>query len=254
MPTWTDSDFDNAQSESGVVHQNTANTDHNDASEITKGYDYQNFSEITPTPVSCWPLHEDSGTTTNDLAGSNNGTNNGATVGQTGILGTTAYDFDGTDDEVDIPDITSLSKFTLTFWIYPRDDSSDQRPFANRANNDFSAQILSSGEMNFRIYNGSFNVGTTGDSVVLNDWSFYAMVWDGSSAELFNNATSEASGSVSNNPGAGGDVHISRPSFALDGKLADVRLYDCALSQSQIQTLYDVVATAGSHTSNKKSL
>lgn len=59
----------------------------------------------TPGLVGYWPLNEPSGTTANDLFGSNDGTTSGATPGATGIVtntGDTAYSFDGTDDVVTI--------------------------------------------------------------------------------------------------------------------------------------------------------
>lgn len=103
--TWeTATDWDNAVSESGVVHESVTNTDHNDATIVKQGYQL-----ASPTPstglLGYWPLHEDSGSTANDVSVNNqDGTINGATVNVSAILGTTGYSFDGTIAEVRIYD------------------------------------------------------------------------------------------------------------------------------------------------------
>jgi hypothetical protein len=70
--------------------------------------------------VSYWKLDESSGTTVTDATGTNSGTVNGPTIGQTGKLGT-AYSFDGVNDYVSIPNSTSLNiqsnLITLSAWV-----------------------------------------------------------------------------------------------------------------------------------------
>lgn len=102
-PTWsTASDWDSPQSETGVHHEQPTGVDWAAADLLEKGYP-SDLSNI----VAYWPLNEDSGTTVNDVVGTNDGSTNGVTQGQSGVLGFTSYQFDGADDDVDIPDASA---------------------------------------------------------------------------------------------------------------------------------------------------
>jgi hypothetical protein len=76
--------------------------------------------------LSYWPLNETSGSTAKDVRGNNDGTINGATMGANGILGNTAYDFDGDNDYVSIYHPTR--PFTVACWANSdvADGSDDQ--------------------------------------------------------------------------------------------------------------------------------
>jgi hypothetical protein len=67
--------------------------------------------------VSYWKFDETSGTTSYDAVGSNDGTITGATINQTGKINT-AYDFDGTDDNVSIsyPVDYKTGNFSVSLW------------------------------------------------------------------------------------------------------------------------------------------
>lgn len=269
MVTFDSTDLDNAVSESGVAHENVQNTEHDNASKLKQGYDYENFNEITPTPAACWPLHEDSGSTAYDLAGNNNGTYNGPTLGQPGILGSTSPDFDGNDDLIDCGDISLVEgtrSFTFTAWVNPDSlsDSENTRIFEN--GNSSSYYLWLDGDRSITgydvvsgFYDGSnFNDVGVGN-ISTGSWSFVAATYNGSSLTGYVNASQTESISVSTSVNSTSEPFqighkYNESATHLNGRLSDVRIYQTALTQSQLQTFYDVVATAGTLTSPYKSV
>ncbi len=67
--------------------------------------------------VSYYKLDETSGTTVYDSHGSNDGTNNGATINVAGKIDK-AYDFDGSNDRIEQVAKVNYGDFTLSSWIY----------------------------------------------------------------------------------------------------------------------------------------
>lgn len=265
LPKYTSTEFDNSNSESGVVHQSVANTDNNNSSVLKQGYDYANFSEISPTPVACWPLHENSGSTVYDVAGSYNGTYSGATLGQTGILGASAVSFDGTDDYANLGDnstLTPTNSLTTTFW-FKTSEAADAFKSISRHNNHFTPLQLNNASegqavpfINGSTYETMFP-WNYGDGA----WHFYAVTFDQSNGtRVFVDTTEVASNSQT------GSLDTNSSNWYLGGAqdagaeytnvdIFDFRLYGgVSLSSSQIQTLYDVVASQGSLTTPYKAV
>lgn len=264
MPSWN---WDESASESGVVHQSTADTDHDDATILKQGYDYANFSEITPDPDHAYPLHEDSGSTANDLAGTNDGSNNGASVGQTGLLGTTSYSFGG-DDYITLPDLSGASSLTISFWCYQETFNAIEHPLTLRSNNlaffrtrDTSSAAGSPNDaMEFGVQDGGGNNVYVATPMTNGEWVHYVGVVYSDEVRLYENgAEVDSDGKQS---GLNSDTYSDAIGYEplgnqryWNGRLADVRFYlDTQLSTSQIQTLYNVVDTTGSWTSTTKSL
>jgi hypothetical protein len=78
---------------------------------------FLNMVSSATLEVAHYTFNETSGTTLIDIAGDNNGTNNGATVNVTGKIGK-AYSFDGTNDAVyiDSTDFSGKGQITLSLW------------------------------------------------------------------------------------------------------------------------------------------
>lgn len=114
MPTWsTTADWDAAQSETGVHHEQPTGTDWAASDTVEKGYPSTGPSATAAGLY--WPFDEDSGTTANDVSGnSEDGTITGAGPAATGTVtgpfGNTAYSFDGTDDQVE------TTTFSIDTW------------------------------------------------------------------------------------------------------------------------------------------
>lgn len=272
MPTWeTATDWDNAQSESGVVHESVTNTDHNDATIVKQGYPYAS-PLFSANLIAYWPMHEDSGSTMNDVSGNNHdGSITGATVGAGGLLGNTAYSFDGTDDWVSVPDSAALdidgtTDMTVTYWIKASSYTG-------------GAVVIGKGD-------SSGGVNNVWDNIVANDglratwqdggsaayayipkssvfdgvWHMISMVTDKTNgtgyfyldASLSESTDISGVGDQSN----GDDVEFMSRQENGDyqsGTMAEPQIIGSALSQSELQTLYDVVQSSGALTTAAKS-
>lgn len=262
MPiTWdTASDWDAAASESGVVHESTANTDHNDAGSVKRGYSAAS-PYLGADLVGYWPFHEDSGTTAYDFSGnSNNGTISGATVGAAGLIDTTAYNFDGVDDAVNFGSLSIADNVSVSVWFkldaLPSTEGNDHYLYSESpASGDFrfALQIDDASDRVRLIYGGSdYSVIDTGSAVTTGTW--YHVVGthnptDG--AALYQDATLMNTGAANTWTSSTGDVMfgIMRSgggTHFFNGSAIDARSYSSTLSSSDVQYLYDVVNTNGS--------
>lgn len=258
MPiTFDGTDLDASASEVGVVHESVANTDHDDANALKQGYPLASPLHATNLD-GYWPLHEDSGTTANDFSGNgNDGTVSGATQGVTGILGTSAYDFDGADDFVGLPSMSNTSALTFDAWanldaasidsgavetIISSDDNNRARIKFDDSNhnNKWAFQINASSNVDI----GSTTTATAGE------WTHIAGAWDGSTMRLYVDANEENTGSQSGSGTGGNSDAIGAlrqdQTQPFDGQIAyAARWAGRALTASEIQTRYDVVDAAG---------
>lgn len=263
MPSWN---WDESASESGVVHQSTADTDHNDATILQQGYDYSSPLQ-SANLLGYWPLHEDSGSTANDISGNNNnGTVSGATLGQTGILGTTAYSFDGTDDEVDTgldSSVEGLYNISITAWVNLNSVSGEDIVCKWGDVFLFNVGDGTNGAPRWAMKDsrGSLTVLDAAATISTNSWVFLAVTYDSPTMRLYINASEDSNSPLSTGGGMNTGTTTARignrdanNNSVTDGRIADVRIYDTALTQTQIQTLYDVVNTAGTWTSTTKLL
>lgn len=86
---------------------------------------FLNMVSSATLEVAHYTFNETSGTTLTDIAGSNDGTNDGATVNQTGKIDK-AYLFDGTSDYVTISNSTSFDfsdeEYTISIWVKASSD------------------------------------------------------------------------------------------------------------------------------------
>lgn len=81
-------------------------------------------------------LDEISGTLYDTSGNGNNGTNNGATYGATGVFGN-AMSFDGTNDYINVPHSSSLllnDNYSIEFWFNPASDVTQWRRFLEKSN------------------------------------------------------------------------------------------------------------------------
>lgn len=255
MASWN---WDEAADREGWVDQSTANTDHDDATVGKQGYDYAAFSEITPDPIACWPLHEDSGSTAHDVSGNNlDGSNSGATLTAAGVVGGSAYSFDGTDDVVSVGDETQLkglSAMTLMAWFYPnsnQDAGIGKWDFGGTGVEYLLRTDGGNDAWHADLYDGSSVYSAEGGTVAENTWQHVALRWDGSTLEIDVDAatvdSTSANISLNTTPQPfeiGRFDDDSDPEY-YDGRMCDVRVYDTRLTDTELQTHVDVVRSPG---------
>jgi hypothetical protein len=196
--------------------------------------------------VAAYSFNETSGTTVTSTTGSNNGTISGATRTSAGRFGR-ALSFDGINDRVNINDSNSLdltNGMTLEAWVRPTALSSWQtvilkeRPgnlvyslYANTNTNRPSIEIATS---------SAYSIQTGSSQLAINTWTHLAATYDGATLRIYVNGIQTGSKAVTGNmltsTGAlriGGNA-VWGEWFA--GLIDEVRIYNRALSQAQIQS------------------
>ncbi len=194
---------------------------------------------------------EGSGNIAYDRSGyNNNGTIYGATWTQ-GISGSALY-FDGVDDYVEIPNDTSLNPlFSLTYcvWIQTSNDVySEQRIISKHHNlygNGYWVDI-DTGYVRARVYTTGFSPATLFYPAAPATWYFITVRYNGARIDLFIDATLvdsvNAEGTIDTNAYnllIGASNHFSGPVNFFHGIIDEVRIYNRALSENEIQRLYN---------------
>ena len=233
--------------------------------------------------VGHWKLDETSGTTAADSSGAGNDGvyTNSPTLG----LSHTPFDdgvelavgFDGMNDYVEVPYDTSLDSpsYTVSAWVYNEDPSStfyngiigtrhvgstygfDLKVEANRVHGDIPADGNSWLDTAVDIRSSDTGTDGQGGRLSLDKWYLVTYVVESAAgtAELYLDADLKRTISLSGTPrfirpgqalrlGVAATVGTSQNEYLL-GRLDDVRLYNRALSASEIQQLYGTSAPAG---------
>ena len=217
--------------------------------------------ESGPEPVAHWPADEGSGTETTDVSGNgNNGALLNGTSWSTGISGT-ALDFDGENDKVDAgnDDLLDMGSgdFTIAYWLKM---GTDQNPYPTIVAKGGGASydigywmIVQYGRIRLFISNGSSRLSARSNVVSITDdtWHHIAAVIDRDGDVSFY-VDGVPSGTYDISAFDGEDISSSKSltmgiwqtssSSALNGELDDIRLYDVALTESNIEIIYDLYA------------
>jgi transcriptional regulator CtsR len=163
-----------------------------------------------------------------------------------------AYSFDGSDDFIEIADSPELNvdQITMTGWIYTDSYKDDQRIISKETGTTMpwsSYTLLLSGtgerQLEFRIGIGGerFRLASTSD-IPLNQWVHVAGIFDGTTMRLYINGqlnnTLSASGVIQDTPNP---IYVGGSQFwprAFDGKLDEIRVYNDALTDTDIFNSY----------------
>jgi PKD repeat protein len=261
----TTSDWDGATTSEGVVHDTAGDRV---ADRLQLGYPTTDAGGSNLTGY--WTLDEDSGTTAVDASGSGyDGDVNGATLGDTGTLGTTAYGFD--DSWVQLDDYPNLDdEITISAWIYTTDNTeSGQRIFVDDASNTggYALSLADSGNTGtVRFYSRGVDPVSldTGNVIENNRWYHVTAVANTTSNErrIYVNGTLEASdtddgysgtwGTDSGAASIGGEVPGGETENRFNGRIDEVRVYNRTLSATEVGTLnrtgYNGTLTTGTRT------
>ena len=193
--------------------------------------------------VAAYAFNEGSGTTVADASGNgNNGTINGATW-TTGQYGQ-ALSFNGSGARVTVNDAATLdltNGMTLEAWVYPT-AVGGWRDVIYKEINDIYYLMGSSQNGSLPSVGGTFATtaafGTT--SLPLNTWTHLAGTYDGAMMRLYVNGVQVSSRAQT------GSIHTSTGVLSIGGdglygqywagRIDEVRIYNRALSQAQIQS------------------
>jgi prepilin-type N-terminal cleavage/methylation domain-containing protein len=237
-----------------------------EASPQIKGYPgvMANGSNLTISPlysttglVGYWPFEEGSGSSTADQSGNGNGGSwNGASLGNNnthyvgGKVGSYAGNFDGSTDYVSVPYSASIAitgPISISAWFKVSSVSATQQALLSRwgTSNSYALIWNSSGvSQNLRFWTTIGNVATAttaGDG----NWHQTVATYNGSVLNLYLDgsiiASQADSGSINDN---GYNLRIGYDgtgfgSAYFPGLMDDVRIYNRALSASEIAALYN---------------
>jgi hypothetical protein len=206
----------------------------------------------TNSQAGVWHLGEDSGDVIDSTSNNNDGTTNGGvTQGVGGQVGQ-AYDFDGSDDSIDIGDRDeklSQDAWTVAAWVKPN-ALKDWGNIVGAAQPNGSylrpgGYISVDADGNLRDYDGSWMISN--GTIAKSEWSFvafqfqsdntYRMFIDGALDTKFNNTSSE-----NHDDGVFYMKHIGKFGSGVgryfNGKIDNVRIYNQALTDDEITTAY----------------
>jgi Concanavalin A-like lectin/glucanases superfamily len=198
-----------------------------------------------PGLVAAYSFNEGSGVTVYDASGNgNNGNIGSASWTSSGKYGS-ALVFDGSSSFVTIPDAPSLdltTGMTLEAWVNPSVNNSTWQDVIYKGDDVYflEGDTSSSGlaAVGGTFYNADSAIYST-HKLPLNKWTFLTATYDQNTLKLYTNGVLVASASdttaisTSSNPlSIGGD-----PIFGqyFEGTIDEVRVYNVALTQSQIQ-------------------
>lgn len=190
-----------------------------------------------------------------DATGVNHGTLMGGAGFAPGKIGQ-AFDFDGVDDYVSVPNHVSLDvdAVTVAAWVRPESLGEIRTSIVWRGR---SVELTTNNSFTF-IWQGTnviWQVGTGGnkitslgsDELPLNQFTHIAGVYSGADYRLYVNGVLTAH--VQNSDGPVGGVHPSIPMFIgasgilgvphryFDGQVDDLRIYNHALTPNEIAAL-----------------
>jgi len=200
-------------------------------------------------PISYWPFDTGTETVAYDVIGSNDGTINEASWA-TGIS-SSALDFDGVNNYVDLPDNDDLrpNHITQAAWVYPGTLGGVNPIIALETltgGNDGAMLMIHNGYIKFYVGTGIDEVQyLSGTITQINEWYHVVGTYDGVEAELWINGqkvdSEPLTGDISYYTSR--DMRIgswdpANPSY-FDGKIDEVRIYNDALSQEEILALYE---------------
>lgn len=241
--TWeTAADWDNAVDENGVVHESVANTDHNDDTTIKKGYSAESPFKSSTLELA-YLCHEDSGTTMNDFSGTGrDGSYSGPTLGNTGLLGTTAPYYDGSDDHAPTADPNISGAGTMAFWLIEDGDIGDTtNPHYSREQGGGDDFMIRDGG-NSSAWTRMNGTDHKGGSISTGTWHFHLSTTDGSGdAEMFLDGSSV--NTMSDNWGDLNtfDLMSQSGNEAVQGRMAGWWLWNDRFTTTEVQNFYDTV-------------
>jgi hypothetical protein len=195
--------------------------------------------------VAAYSFNEGGGTSVADASGSGNGGSIGTAAWSTAGKYGNALSFNGSSARVTVPDSSSLrlsAGMTLEAWVFPTTVNAAWRDVIYKGNDDYYLEATSS---NGRPVGGGTFGGNNGEAygtanLAANTWTHLAVSYDGTTLRFFVNGTQVSSnarsGAIATSSGAlsiGGDALYGQ---YFSGRIDDVRIYNRALTQTQIQT------------------
>ena len=217
--------------------------------------------------VGYWSFEDATGTKATDFSGNGNTgtlTNMEAADWVQGKRGK-ALSFDGSDEYVDLGtsagNFNNTDSFSVSAWINANTLNSTNRCIVNRVTgspaNGWEMRITTANKVRFLLASTSANYNGQ-DTTVLstNTWYHVVGTWNGSDAKIFLNGVEDTSTPITQNSvgtitgtrtlAVGANAITSSSYFP--GSIDDVRIYNRALSATEVSALYNSGATTAKPT------
>ena len=149
-----------------------------------------------------------------------------------------SFEFDGSNDYLDIPLIQLSGAFTISAWIYPANVSENPIIVGDTASEDY-VRIQSATTIRYAINNSETGALTHGLTFTANEWQHFAWVRNSSNVNTFyrngtaGGTTESKSGSLDLTKIGAKGVPSTFPDYT-DGKIDEVGIWDAELSASDI--------------------
>jgi glucose/arabinose dehydrogenase/PKD repeat protein len=196
--------------------------------------------------VAAWSFNAGSGTTLLDVSGNGRtGTISGATWSTQGKYGN-ALSFDGVNDWVTVADHNSLdltTGLTMSAWVFPTATTGVRDILIKEGSNVDIYNLYArngAGRPESNVFVGGLNRVAEGAPLPANTWTHVAGTYDGAVLRLFINGVQAASQSIAGAISVStGPLRIGGNSIwgeFFQGRIDDVRIYNRALTQGEIQS------------------
>ena len=209
--------------------------------------------------VGWWPFN---GNANDESGNGNNGTVNGATLtaDRFGVVDK-AYSFDGVDDFLFVPKENQLTTFTYNTWVKLSNLNNVQHMVGNWNYNVIertAVLYIQNGQVRGSLeFIGQPQYYILGDNIEINTWKMLTLTYDGNYVNLYINGLIN-----STLPGNGLFTNTQLPAFYfgsqdgtvefLNGSLDDIGIWNRALTECEVRTLY--TSGSGAITSQPSSL
>lgn len=206
---------------------------------------------LADSPVGYWELNETSGTTAYDSSGHGaNGTiGSGVTLGQPGPIisepSDTSYEFTNTSGSVSVTEAAPSSSVSVEAWVQPTSTAVNYGHAAGYRNDStadfYLLQLTNSDSFECRFVNSSGGTYTLNVTVPVGSWHHLVMTYDGTTQAVYLDGTLATSQAASGSLGTDSAFSIGNnvDRYGFTGYIAQVALYDSALSAARVQAHYE---------------
>lgn len=179
-----------------------------------------------------------------DIWNSNNSSINGAITGLPGANQTyttnEAYSFDG-GENVQTPIQDTFSTFSWAAWVKPDNTNQNKTEIVSTRGAAGAGMRINGNDYGFYASSGTFKTITDSGGVTANTWSFLVAVLSSSQLLLYRDGNQVASTSFGTYSPEN-DIIIGQRADGgsnISGDVDDVRIYDKALSSTEVSDLYN---------------
>ena len=167
-----------------------------------------------------------------------------------------AYQFNGVNSEISIAhtpslDYNSASTFTISFWHFANTSNAFSSVITKSEQSDTSGYVVgfdNTGKFRF-MTNLLYEVKTT-STMPLNSWQHYTVTFNTKNqVRVYVNGVMQVGTDIPNLNGNSHDIKLGRlytttPGYYYNGKIDELRIYNRALSPSEVEKLYNMSALA----------